>query len=84
MIKIIYFASIREALNLADEMIELPDTVTTTGQLSSWLQQQRGDQWQSVLSNSSVLVAVNQEMVNSAHVIVDGDEVAFFPPVTGG
>ncbi|MEM5528958.1 molybdopterin converting factor subunit 1 [Gammaproteobacteria bacterium AS21] len=84
MIKIIYFASIREALNLADEMIALPDSVSTTGQLSSWLQQERGQQWQSVLSNSNVLIAVNQEMVNSTQVICDGDEVAFFPPVTGG
>lgn len=84
MIKIIYFASIREAFNLADEMIALPDGVSTTGQLSSWLQQERGEQWQSVLSNSNVLMAVNQEMVNSAQAICDGDEVAFFPPVTGG
>ena len=84
MIKIIYFASIREALNLADEMIELPDMVTTAGQLSSWLQHERGDQWQSTLSNNNVLMAVNQEMVNSTQPIFDGDEIAFFPPVTGG
>jgi molybdopterin synthase sulfur carrier subunit len=84
MIKVIYFASIREALNLADEMIVLPDGVSTTGQLSSWLQQERGEQWQSVLSNSNVLIAVNQEMVNSTQAICDGDEIAFFPPVTGG
>ena len=84
MIKIIYFASIREKLGLADESITLPDSVNTVSQLSQWLQDERGENWTTVLSNPSTIIAVNQEMANADHHVNDGDEIAFFPPVTGG
>ena len=84
MIKIVYFASIREQLGIDEESVELPQSVTSVAQLSAWLQSERGAKWQAALSNPSTLIAVNQEMVNAQQLIKSGDEVAFFPPVTGG
>ncbi len=84
MIDIIYFASIREQLSLANESIEIPQGVESVADLSSWLQEQRGEKWIIALGNISTLIAVNQEMVGLEYVIQSGDEVAFFPPVTGG
>ncbi|NQZ31595.1 MAG: molybdopterin converting factor subunit 1 [Oceanospirillaceae bacterium] len=84
MIKIVYFASIREQLGLSDESIELPDGVTNVLELSTWLQRERGEKWVSALGNPSTLIAVNQEMVSVDQLVESGDEIAFFPPVTGG
>ena len=84
MIKIVYFASIREQLGLADESLEIPSGVSNIADLSSWLQRERGQKWSSALGNISTLYAVNQEMVNAQYLLQAGDEVAFFPPVTGG
>ena len=84
MIKIVYFASIREQLGLSDESIELPDGVTNVLELSTWLQRERGEKWVCALGNPSTLIAVNQEMVSVDQLVESGDEIAFFPPVTGG
>lgn len=84
MIKIVYFASIREALGLGEESIELPQEVSNVEQLSSWLQSERGDKWVKALGHPSTIIAVNQEMVTADCAIKSGDEIAFFPPVTGG
>jgi molybdopterin synthase sulfur carrier subunit len=84
MITIVYFASIRELLGLAKESIELPASITTGAELSAWFQQERGDKWSKALGSVSTLIAVNQEMVSADQSIKTGDEVAFFPPVTGG
>ncbi len=84
MIKIVYFASIREALGLGDESIELPSGVSTVEQLSAWLQAERGEKWIKALGHPSTIIAVNQEMVSADSSIKSGDEIAFFPPVTGG
>ncbi len=84
MITIVYFASIRELLGLAQESIELPASIKTVAELSAWLQQERGDKWSKALGSVSTLIAVNQEMVSADQSIKTGDEVAFFPPVTGG
>jgi molybdopterin synthase sulfur carrier subunit len=83
-IKIVYFASIREALGLADESIELPSDVNTVEQLSAWLQAERGEKWLKALGHPSTIIAINQEMVSADSEIKSGDEIAFFPPVTGG
>ena len=84
MITLIYFASIREQLGVGQESVELPLSVHTVAELSAWLQQERGDQWAKALGSVSTLTAVNQEMVGADFNIKTGDEVAFFPPVTGG
>jgi molybdopterin synthase sulfur carrier subunit len=51
--------------------------------LRSFLQE-KGEAWNEYLACSNALVAVNQEMTNDDAVLNDADEVAFFPPVTGG
>ena len=80
-LKILYFANLREQLGKSSEEVELPASVKTAGALREHLIA-RGN---AALSGKKLLrIAVNQEMVNAAAPIKPGDEVAFFPPVTGG
>jgi molybdopterin synthase sulfur carrier subunit len=79
-----FFASIREGLGVAHEDIEIPSTVKSIGDLRKHLFA-RGGSWSTVLSHDKVLrCALNQQMVSVDTPLVDGAEVAFFPPVTGG
>lgn len=84
MIAVHFFASIREALGCELQKIELPADVITVDQLIDLLVQQQNDKWAEVLSERSVMIAVNHEMTDRHATIANGDEVAFFPPVTGG
>ena len=82
--KLLYFARLRERLGCAQESIERPPEVATVAQLRLWLAA-RGGQWTEVMqADRSVRVAVNQDMAQADTPIADADEVAFFPPVTGG
>ena len=82
--KVLYFSSFRENLGMSEETIDLPVEIKTVSGLLKILQA-RGNKWLSTLStDKSILVAVNQEMANKETKINKGDEVAFFPPVTGG
>jgi len=83
MVRLRYFASLREALGIADEQVELPDGITDIPALTGWLQQ-RSDTWRTALGDSRLQVAVNQTLVKPDCPVSDGDEVAWFPPVTGG
>lgn len=84
MIRVCYFASLREQLGLAEEPLELPAGVADLAGLRAWLRG-RGGVWAEALAESRpVLCAVNQVMARPEQAVVDGDEVAFFPPVTGG
>lgn len=83
MITIRYFARLREGLGLSDERLELPAGIDTAGALREWLCQ-RGNRWRDHLDSPSLLIAVNQDLTGPDREISDGDEVAFFPPVTGG
>ena len=79
-----FFASLRESLGLSSESITAPAEVKTIADLRSYLAQ-RGNPWAEVLASSRVIrCALNQEMVNDSTLLVEGAEVAFFPPVTGG
>jgi len=83
-VKVLYFARLREALGKDAEELVLPAGVTTVGELAEFLRQ-RGDTWASELgSGRAVRVAVNQDMAGPDTVISGGEEIAFFPPVTGG
>lgn len=83
-VKILFFAGLREQLGIAGEEIELPSGVGTVAGLRSHLMQ-RGGAWQSAFADKKLVrIAVNQEMVSATSAIKPGDEVAFFPPVTGG
>jgi molybdopterin synthase sulfur carrier subunit len=83
MIQLRYFASLRETLGIADEQLDLPDGITDISALAGWLQG-RNDTWHTALGDSRLHVAVNQEIVKPDCPVNDGDEVAWFPPVTGG
>jgi molybdopterin synthase sulfur carrier subunit len=79
-----YFASIRETLGLDQEAIELPMDIRTVDDLRAHLRS-RGGIWSEVLGEGKVLrCALNHQMVNASTELIDGAEVAFFPPVTGG
>ena len=82
-ITICYFARFREKLGVQQETYTLPEN-STCKEIKSMLSQ-RGGSWEEIFSCSqNVLVAVNQEMASVDSIVQDGDEVAFFPPVTGG
>lgn len=84
MITLLYFARLRESFGLASEQTELPAHVTDVGSLTEWLRQ-RGSVWQEELApGKPVRVAVNQDMADLGAAVRNGDEIAFFPPVTGG
>ena len=84
MIQIHYLASIREQLETAQEQINLPDGVSNVGELISHLQAINPKFDAAVTSNKKILVAVNQTIVDRKHKLSEKDEVAFFPPMTGG
>jgi len=84
MIKVLYFARLREQLGTASEEFAAADELPTVGDLAASLRG-RGGIWSELLAeDETILVAVNQEMARPDTLIKDGDEVAFFPPVTGG
>ena len=83
-ITILYFARIKEVVNYSSEQVALPDEVETIIALKSWLSN-RGETWQKLFSGSGVVrAAINHELVDDMATFEEGDEVAFFPPVTGG
>jgi molybdopterin synthase sulfur carrier subunit len=83
-IRVCYFASLREQLGVAEESLDLPAGIGDLTALRAWLRA-RGGVWAEALADSRpVLCAVNQVMARPDQAIADGDEVAFFPPVTGG
>ena len=83
MIEVHYFANIREVLGVAREQIPLPSSPTVAGVIDA-LVIRHGGRWQAIFGETKVLAAVNQVVVPLTTAIKYGDEVAFFPPVTGG
>ena len=82
MIKVLFFASLREKLG-CDAIDVSADQLGNVADLRSSLAS-KGETWQAALSHEQLQVAVNQQLANMQADISDGDEVAFFPPVTGG
>lgn len=79
-----YFASLREKLASAGETLLLPEEVKSAEQVRHYLMQ-RDAVWADALANTkNVRVAYNQKMLTTDTLLEDGDELAFFPPVTGG
>ncbi len=82
MINILLFAKYRELLDT--EKLELDaDNIDSINDIKNHLSQ-LGAAWQQVFEQSNLLVAINQQMARLDSPVKDGDEVAFFPPVTGG
>ena len=83
-VKILFFAGLREQVGTSAEEIDLPADVTTVAALRSFLGG-KGSSWKEALSEKKLIrTAVNQDMVEAGARIKAGDEIAFFPPVTGG
>ena len=81
---LVYLARLREVLGRRDERVELPADVDTVAALRGWLAA-RGGAWAIELApGRAVRIAVNHAVADSATLLRDGDEVALFPPVTGG
>jgi molybdopterin synthase sulfur carrier subunit len=86
MLKVLFFGQLKEIVktdSLVIELIQSGKKVNTVAILRSLLQQ-KGDIWNEYLAYGKALVAVNQEMVSDDVALNDADEIAFFPPVTGG
>jgi sulfur-carrier protein len=82
--KLLYFAWLRTKIGTAEERVEPPPHVSTVADLLAWLRT-RGPGFAEALKDLSIVrVAVNQEYVAPDHAVRAGDEVALFPPVTGG
>ena len=82
--KLLYFAWLRARIGTAEERLDPPASVATVADLLAWLKT-RGPGFAEALKDLSVVrVAVNQEYVPPDHPVRAGDEVALFPPVTGG
>jgi molybdopterin synthase sulfur carrier subunit len=83
-VKVLFFAALREQLGVAAEEVELAGEASTVAALRERLAS-RGEAWRSAFAEGKLLrCAVNQDMVSASAPIRPGDEVAFFPPVTGG
>lgn len=80
-VRILYFASLKEALGIGGESVVLPAGVATVGQLRDWLVAQGRAP---LASAKNLRCAVNQDMAGLDAPVGEGDEIAFFPPVTGG
>ena len=78
-----FFASVREAVGVPAVAVDLPPAVTTVGALREHLSA-RGEHWRAALASPALRMACNQVMCDAATAVLDGAEVAFFPPVTGG
>ncbi|KFZ37605.1 hypothetical protein HR45_09275 [Shewanella mangrovi] len=82
MINVLFFAQVRELLGTASVQVDGAN-LATAADLRAHLASQN-DKWAQVLDSDKLLVAINQTMSQWHAAIQDGDEVAFFPPVTGG
>ena len=84
MLKLRYFAWVRERIGKPEETIEIPSGIGTVGELMKWLAS-RGEEYAHAFNNLNVIrAAIDQKHVRSDAVLKEAREVAFFPPMTGG
>jgi molybdopterin converting factor subunit 1 len=82
-VKVLFFASVRERLGVAETVIDPAEAPADLAALRARLSA-AGDTWREVLAQPNLLCAVNQAVVHDNVALAPGDEVAFYPPVTGG
>ena len=82
--RILYFAWLRQMTGIDSEEVEMPSHITNVAGLIEWLKE-RNENFAEALSDfDSIRVAVNQEFAEPDAPVAQGDEVAIFPPMTGG
>ena len=84
MLNVLFFAGVREQLGCASLQLPWPGPGYDLDALQEDLCAQRGDRWREVLQQDNLICAVNQVVVDGNRALQDGDEIAYFPPVTGG
>ncbi len=83
-VSILYFASFREKLNCKQETLELDEHIKTIADLKHYLAR-RQHAWHDIFHHdNAVLASINQSMAKNHSILSNNDEIAFFPPVTGG
>ena len=83
-LRVLYFASLREALGLDREELDLPDHVLTAAALREHLHARGGPWAQAFAPERTIRVAIDQSLATQDARLHEGAELAFFPPVTGG
>jgi sulfur-carrier protein len=81
---ILYFAWLRERTGTSEESVTLPVGIRTVGDLVAWLTERSPGHASAFADRKTIRCAVNQDFADPATRLHPGDEVAFFPPVTGG
>ncbi|MBN6075453.1 molybdopterin synthase sulfur carrier subunit [Aggregatibacter actinomycetemcomitans] len=81
MLRVLFFAQTRELIGL--DFIEVEGDFTTAEEIRQHLAA-KGDKWALALQSDKLLVAINQTLMPPQSAVKNGDEIAFFPPVTGG
>lgn len=83
MVQVLFFASFRERLNSRGREVSI-HTPATVATVVDQLVADGGESWGEVLHGENVVIALNQEVCEREAAVEDGDELAFYPPVTGG
>ena len=84
MLRIVFFARVKEELGCDNMELELEGECATVGLLKQKLYARDNGRWREVLSEDNIICAVNHTVAEDNTPLAAGDEVAFFPPVTGG
>tara|TARA_R110001583_G_scaffold1612_1_gene12673 strand:+ start:32902 stop:33150 length:249 start_codon:yes stop_codon:yes gene_type:complete len=82
MIKVLFFAQLRDQLGVSELTVESDDNPNVQALLNNL--KHKDAHWGQILSHATLMVAINQTISNKTATLSNGDEVAFFPPVTGG
>lgn len=82
--KVLYFAWVRQKVGIAEEEVAPPPEVADVGALMAWLASRSPGHAAAFANARAIRAAVNQEFATPDQPVRPGDEIAFFPPVTGG
>ena len=84
MLKVLFFASVRERLQCSSLEVDLAQSGGDLDSLQEYLCNTQGKHWLETLAQDNIIRAVNQQVAQGNKALQEGDEIAFYPPVTGG